>query len=198
MSLSLERTATGVLFGAVNAVMTIPVMISFASIIFRHESFAAYLPSLVKITLFSCAVHQAMFTYSSGLNFSVGQVQDAGLIFLSSMAGHIADNILATSPEHMSDGALPPALIPTVLVVLSVYTAAMGAVLVLIGRLRLASVIQYLPMPVVGGTLLPFAPSATDLVSHVATPILCFPLFSAYYQGTWRSSGSTAAKQGSP
>ena len=163
---AIERTATGVLFGCVNAVMCIPVMISFASIIFRHECFAPYLPSLVKITLFSCAVHQAMFTYNSGLNFAVGQVQDAGLIFLSSMAFNIAENVLASSPPT-PHGALPPSLLPTVLFVLSVYTAAMGAVLVLIGRLRLASVIQYLPMPVVGGASRNHSPFTSHCLSFI-------------------------------
>ena len=99
------------------------------------------LPSLVKITLFSSAVHQIAFTWNSGLNFAVGQVQDAGLIFLSSMAGHVAD-FMMDSGNHNTK-----AIVSTALFVLSMYTALMGLVLIVIGRLRLASVIQYLPMP---------------------------------------------------
>ena len=104
------------------------------------QVFAQLLPSLVKITLFSSAVHQIAFTWNSGLNFAVGQVQDAGLIFLSSMAGHVADFMLQSG--HNSK-----AIVSTALFVLSIYTALMGLVLIVIGRLRLASVIQYLPMP---------------------------------------------------
>ena len=107
--------------------------------------FAQLLPSLVKITLFSSAVHQIAFTWNSGLNFAVGQVQDAGLVFLSSMAGHIAEFMMAAGNHNTK------AIVSTALFVLSLYTALMGLVLIVIGRLRLASVIQYLPMP---GTIL--------------------------------------------
>jgi hypothetical protein len=37
----------GLLYGTVNGVMCIPVMISFTAIIFRDEAFSAYMPSLV-------------------------------------------------------------------------------------------------------------------------------------------------------
>lgn len=142
---ALERGLVGILIGVIDAIMVVPVTISFAAIIFRHDVFTAYLPSLIKLTLFSSAIHQIAFTWNSGLNFAVGQVQDAGLIFLSSMAGNIADTLL-DEDQHES-------IVPTTLFVLSIYTALMGLVLVLIGRLHLASVIQYLPMPVVGGYL---------------------------------------------
>lgn len=99
------------------------------------------LPSLVKITLFSSAVHQIAFTWNSGLNFAIGQVQDAGLIFLSSMAANIAEFMLDSGNHNTK------AIVSTALFVLSLYTALMGLVLIVIGRLRLASVIQYLPMP---------------------------------------------------
>ena len=142
---TVERGLVGALIGVIDAIMVVPVTISFAAIIFRHDVFAAYLPSLIKLTLFSSAIHQLAFTWNSGLNFAVGQVQDAGLIFLSSMAGDIADTLL----DRHQDAAI----VPTALFVLPIYTALMGLVLVLIGRLHLASVIQYLPMPVVGGYL---------------------------------------------
>ena len=41
---------------------------------------------LVRLVLFSSAVHQTMFSRCSSLPFAIGQVQDAGLIFLSKMA----------------------------------------------------------------------------------------------------------------
>ena len=75
------------LYGFVNGVMVIPVMISFTSIIFRNQAFEAYMPSLIKLVLFSSMLHQVSFTIFSSLPFAVGQVQDAGLIFLSAMAG---------------------------------------------------------------------------------------------------------------
>lgn len=131
-----------ILFGSINAIMCIPVMISFTSIIFRDDAFRQVLPSLIKILLFSCMVHQISFTVFSGLKFAVGQVQDAGLIFLSAMASSIVAG--CKSPES---------IIPTTLVVLSMYTALLGAMLILLGKLKLASVVQYLPLPVIGGYL---------------------------------------------
>lgn len=112
-------------------------MISFASIIFRDHAFTPYMPALIKLVLFSSLTHQLCFTLFSSLPFAVGQVQDAGLIFLSSMASSL---VLSVSEEN---------LIPTTLIVLCLSTAGLGVMLMLIGKLRLASVVQFLPMPVV-------------------------------------------------
>jgi SulP family sulfate permease len=91
--------------------MLLPVEISFCSIIFHH-AFSSSLPQLIKLVTFSCVVHQLCFTLSSSLPFAVGQVQDAGLIFLSAMA-----------------------------------------MLFIVSKCKLASLVQYLPMPVIGGYL---------------------------------------------
>ena len=82
------------MYGVINAVVVAPVMIGFAAIIFRHPAFHAdpeVYPAMVKLVLFSSMVHQASFSAFSSLPFSIGQVQDAGLIFLSKMAGDLAD-----------------------------------------------------------------------------------------------------------
>lgn len=131
-----------VVLGFVNSLMCIPIMISFTSIIFRDDAFHDVLPSLVKIVLFSCMVHQISFAIFSGIGFAIGQVQDAGLIFLSAMATSIVTGC------EKKEG-----IIPTTLVVLSIYTALLGAMLILIGRLKLATLVQYLPLPVIGGYL---------------------------------------------
>ena len=84
----------GLMYGLINAVVVSPVMIGFAAIIFRHKAFhedAGTYAQLVKLVLFSSAVHQAAFSAYSSLPFAIGQVQDAGLIFLSKMACEIAD-----------------------------------------------------------------------------------------------------------
>lgn len=71
-------------------------------------------------------------------------MQDAGLIFLSKIAGDVADAMEGEPLEHM---------LATALVTLSLSTTLLGAALILTGRLRLAALVQYLPMPVVGGYL---------------------------------------------
>jgi hypothetical protein len=70
-SIDLRTVFHGVLFGCINAIMCIPVMISFTTIIFRDEAFLEALPSLVKLVLFSCMIHQFCFTAFSGLTFAV-------------------------------------------------------------------------------------------------------------------------------
>ena len=62
-----------------------------------------YLPMLVKLVLFSSIVHQMAFTGLSSLKFSVGQVQDAGLIFLSAMS----TKVVRTRPAALADGCTP-------------------------------------------------------------------------------------------
>ena len=136
-----------ILYGFINTIVVTPVMIGFCAIIFRHEAFhrdPAVYAQLVKLCLFSSAVHQAVFTATSSLPFAIGQVQDAGLIFLSKMACDLANEM-----EHEP----PEALLSTVLVTLSASTALLGLALIITGKLQLAALVQYLPLPVVGGYL---------------------------------------------
>ena len=44
-------------------------------------------------------------------------------------------------------------ILPTTLVVLSLATFLLGCMLIVVSKLRLASIIQYIPMPVIGGYL---------------------------------------------
>lgn len=145
MKPEIKRYLLDMLYGLINGIMVIPVSISFTSIIFKDHHFQAALPSLVKLVLFSSLVHQIAFTLLSSLPFAVGQVQDAGLIFLSAMAVDIATTL---SEEHQLDK-----IISTTAFTLAIATLLLGFVLVGIGRLKLAGVVQYIPMPVIGGYL---------------------------------------------
>ena len=142
MSDKKNRYAADALLGIINSTIIIPVSISFTAIIYRDQAFATYIPLLVKLVLFSSAVHQLCFTLNSSLPFAVGQVQDAGLIFLSHMACNVAASI--DSVDN---------LVPTTLFVLAVSTALLGAMLMVVGKFKLAHFIQYLPLPVIGGYL---------------------------------------------
>lgn len=139
-------------------------MMSFASIIFGDPFFGHEMPSLVKLVLLSSAVHQLCYVATSTLPFAVGQVQDAGLIFLSSMARSVVRESQSQAGGGVHGGGLAGEVGPggqvdvatttaAVLWILGGATALLGAMLILIGRLRLASMAQYLPVPVVGGYL---------------------------------------------
>jgi hypothetical protein len=135
-----------IMYGIVNAVIVLPVLMSFGNIIFHDDFFHPYLPVLLKLTVISGIVHQICFSTFSTLPFAVGSVQDAGLIFLST----IATNIVRFCQERGYDDEV---ILATTLVGLSLFTAVLGAGLVIIGRLKLAQYVQKLPTPVVGGYL---------------------------------------------
>ena len=137
-----QKLLEAFIYGAVNSILTVPCMYGYTSIIFRDPSFQPHMAELAKLVLFSSVVHQVVFSLKSSLSFSIGQVQDAGLIFLSTMATHIAG--------RASD---PASVVPTTLVTLALATSLLGVVVYALGRLRLAKLVSYLPMPVVGGYL---------------------------------------------
>ena len=135
-----------VLYGAINCTIILPVVMSFGNIIYRDNAFADYMPVLIKLTLFSGVVHQLCFSFFSTLKFAVGSVQDAGLIFLSSMA----HDMVRYCRDHNYDDDV---MLATVTVGLGMAAAALGAGLILIGKLGLASYVQMLPTCVVAGYL---------------------------------------------
>jgi hypothetical protein len=169
----LAQVVSDVMYGLINVVVLVPVMVGFAQIIFRDRFFHDhnFLPAMVKLVMFSSMVHQLAFTFISSLPFAIGQVQDAGLIFLSAMATSIVALASASAPltplpagnaTHNATAAAAAAaaaevharsVLATVIVCTALSTALLGVILVFIGRVRLASLVQYLPQPVVGGYL---------------------------------------------
>eukprot|EP00924_Labyrinthula_sp_SR-Ha-C_P006325 snap_masked-scaffold_31-processed-gene-3.2-mRNA-1 protein AED:0.08 eAED:0.09 QI:0/0/0/1/1/1/2/0/702 len=105
-------------------------LVGFSAIIYKDRFFIDndYLPTLMKL-------------------FAVGQVQDAGLIFLSSMARKIVLNL----SQH--EGIENDDVVTTVIFALSGSTALLGILLIIVGKLQLANIVQYLPLPVIGGYL---------------------------------------------
>lgn len=129
----------GVIIGIISGILVIPVSYSFAAIIFRDEAYSDHLSSLSKLVLISSAIHQLCFSYYSSLPFAIGQVQDAGLVFLAAIADSIACNVAKDK------------IIPTTIVILPISTMILGLMMIVIGKLKIANFIQYLPMPVIGG-----------------------------------------------
>jgi SulP family sulfate permease len=140
------RIPIGILYGMINAAVVLPVMMSFGTIIYHDPVFSPYLPTLIKLTLVSSMVHQLCFSTFSSLPYSIGQVQDAGLIFLSAISSSFSSLAVQGNWKHRE-------LLATTTIGLSLCTASLGLGLMLIGRCRLARFVQYLPTPVVGGYL---------------------------------------------
>jgi sulfate permease, SulP family len=143
----------------VNVIISVPGLYGYAAVIFNHPVFAPYMNALSKLVIFSSLVHQLSFVLFSSMSFAIGTVQDAGLIFLSSMANTIANQMI-------SDGESDKAIVSTTMVLLSAGTSLLGVILIIIGRFKLANIVSYLPMPVVGGTFLRGMNVSRNLGAH--------------------------------
>jgi hypothetical protein len=119
-------------YAMVNVIISVPGLYGYAAVIFNHPVFTPHMNALSKLVILSSLVHQLGFTLFSSLPFAIGTVQDAGLIFLSSMSNQLATKILD------SDGGTEEQVLSTTLALLSVGTASLGLVLVVMGHFRLA------------------------------------------------------------
>jgi hypothetical protein len=119
-------------YAMVNVIISVPGLYGYAAVIFNHPVFAPHMNALSKLVILSSLVHQLGFTLFSSLPFAIGTVQDAGLIFLSSMSNQLATKILE------SDDGTEEQVLSTTLALLSVGTASLGLVLVVMGHFRLA------------------------------------------------------------
>lgn len=129
-----------------NVIISAPGLYGYAAVIFNNPVFDQHMNALSKLVIFSSLVHQLGFLLFSTLDFAIGTVQDAGLIFLSAMANTIAN-------EMIEDGHSTEEIVATTLVLLSLGTSLLGICLIIVGRCKLADAVSYLPMPVVGGYL---------------------------------------------
>jgi hypothetical protein len=119
-------------YAMVNVIISVPGLYGYAAVIFNHSVFTPHMNALSKLVILSSLVHQLGFTLFSSLPFAIGTVQDAGLIFLSSMSNQLATKILD------SDGGTEEQVLSTTLALLSLGTASLGLVLVVMGHFRLA------------------------------------------------------------
>ncbi|GAX78337.1 hypothetical protein CEUSTIGMA_g5779.t1 [Chlamydomonas eustigma] len=135
-----------VVIGFINAMVNLPALIAYTTIVFQAPVYSPFIGPLCKFLFLSSAIHQAVVCTFGTLPFTVGQVQDVGLIFLSAMATDIA----CTCSEA---GLEPKVALGTSLLALSIATATAGALTVGVGKFQLAQLLQYIPLPVIGGYL---------------------------------------------
>jgi SulP family sulfate permease len=110
------------------------------------------MPLLVKLFFLSCGVTQLAFTAKSNLSFSVGLVQDVGLIFLASMTRNVvawSDPQPGVTPPLLSDAEV----VATCLWQNAIATTIVGVCVIIVGKLKMGAYVQMLPLPVVGGYL---------------------------------------------
>lgn len=139
------HSVQSVLYGLVIAIVMVPCAFGDTRIIYNDPIFLEFMPQLTKLLIISSIVHQFCILMFSKLKFAIGQVQDAGLIFLSTMATSIVHKLGPSVPVEER--------VTTVMVHLALSTMLVGVALKLTGKLKLANAVHYLPMPVVGGYL---------------------------------------------
>ncbi|PSC75492.1 Sulfate Permease Family [Micractinium conductrix] len=130
-------------FGLINTAAGVPALIAFCAVVFKHPLYHSQVEPLCKLFFLASALHQAVVCLRSSIPNAVGQVQDVGLIFLSSMATSIATLV----PDE------PAAALGTALLTMAASTLLVGMGLIAVAKFKLASAVQFLPLPAVGGYL---------------------------------------------
>lgn len=109
--------------------------------------FASYMPKLIKLIFLGGAIHQIHFLFRSPLPFGMAQTQDAGMLFYSTMACGIAATLMQEEDITFST------IMTTVLFCMSLSSVLVGIGLIGMAHYQLANIVQYLPIPVLGGYL---------------------------------------------
>jgi MFS superfamily sulfate permease-like transporter len=159
------------IIGSVNTLICIPVLFGFATIVYSHPFFEHFRPVLVKVLLWSSIIHQVSMTLVSSMNFSVCQVQDAGLLFLGAIATKITDSVLTTCGphdvsstaigSHFSHSSTPVSytlecttqVLSTTLFSITLATSLLGLALMFISYKKFATLVNYLPLSVIAAYL---------------------------------------------
>ncbi|CAD7970545.1 unnamed protein product [Amoebophrya sp. A120] len=98
-----RSTAIAFSYGIINFVCVLPVIVAYAHIVYASNDFEEYMPYILKVVMLSCCIHQALFSWFSRLPFSIGQVQDVGLIFLAAITKNVQE--LATYQNALAEQA---------------------------------------------------------------------------------------------
>jgi SulP family sulfate permease len=135
-----SKIVPGLITGVIGGALNVTFAVSLAALIFTGR-FAGHLAAGVGIALAASTVVVVVGALRSGARPVIYGVQEKPAILLAIIAAALADRVL------------PEALLPTLLVAFSTASLGTGALLVLVGRLRLGKVVRFIPYPVVGGFL---------------------------------------------
>jgi len=141
-----HRFALALSLGAVNGLVGLPTMVAFAAIVYKDRAFNPDLGGLARLAFLASGLQQVVFSARSRLPYAVGQVQDVGLILLSSMASSVAAQCRAA-------GVSREAAVAAAVWSASVATFGVGVAVTAVGHFRLASLSVGVPLSVVGGYL---------------------------------------------
>ncbi|CAD7702019.1 unnamed protein product [Ostreobium quekettii] len=142
----IDSIVRALVYGLINAIVSAPTMVSYGAVVFENNNFKPFMGQLVKQVFLASAIDQTVTVFRSSLPAAIGQVQDVGLIFLSTMASSIMSSAIEKNMK-------PEEALGATLVTLSLSTLIVGLLVTTTGYLKLAGLVQYVPLPVVGGYL---------------------------------------------
>lgn len=135
-----SKLLPGLITGVIGGILNVTFGVSLAALIFTGR-YAPHIAAGVGIALAASTVIVVVGALRSGAQPVIYGVQEKPAILLALIASALAEQVT------------PDALLPTLLAAFSVASLGTGALLVLVGRLRLGKVVRFVPYPVVGGFL---------------------------------------------
>ena len=143
--------AAGLIIGAVEVVLAV----AFAAFVFGGELIGS-LADGIGLYLVAAALTLGILAWRAGPRGVVGSVQDAAAAVLAVIGGIVVGKVVALRQiaeiAAVGDYELPDPFL-TVIGATLVVTVLVGVIFLLLGTLRLGSLIRYVPYPVVGGFL---------------------------------------------
>jgi SulP family sulfate permease len=138
------RWATDVVAGLVCGFIAIVASIGNGSLLFSH-GLPEYVPVSIGLALFSSVVLATVSALISSGKTTVAVTQEVPVVALSSVLVAVASALPA--------GADPHARFATIMVAVGLGTASIGLAALILGWLRLGSIVRFIPYPVIGGFL---------------------------------------------
>ena len=128
--------------GFVGGVIVLPLVISFALLIFAGEDLAPFVSRGIGMILFGGLIMQLIIALTSSVPGMMGGPQDSPAAILSLAAVSIA--------AHMKDASAETKFI-TIVMTIILTSVVSGLFFVLIGGFQLSRLVRFIPYPVVGG-----------------------------------------------
>ena len=146
--------------GFLTAIVTLSYSASYAALIFSG-ALSTYLPAGLFAATISCIVVVTVVVLKSSLHFAVAGPDSNATAILAA--------VIATLSAHTRNRVGEAAVLPTVLMALSLSSVVTGILLYLLGRFQRGRLIRFIPYPVVGGFLAGTGYLLLEGVCHVMT-----------------------------
>lgn len=138
------RWATDIIAGLVCGFIAIVASIGNGSLLFSH-GLPEYVPVSIGLALFSSVVLATVSALISSGKTTVAVTQEVPVVALSSVLVAAAAALPKTGDPHVR--------FATVMVAVALGTASIGLAALVLGSLRLGSIVRFIPYPVIGGFL---------------------------------------------